>query len=126
MLTADHFQLLSRFYQLLDSIEEGFYYIVSSFENINFTERDQVLADVLLAIYEIDSTRSILLAVLSDDFEAVLELKRMDFVIDQLEKIDLESVMPLQFQSFMKYELLPSFLKWKKRIQEKLKTYVTH
>lgn len=125
-ISSEQFELLIRFYYLLDTIEEGLEYIINSFDNIQYVERDRVLTDIILAMYEMDSVRHYLVSFFSHDLSIVERINRLDTIIEQLDQLDLIFLQPFQLEPFIKQDLYPSFTHWKNSLQEVLKKYVTH
>lgn len=125
-ISSEQFELLTKFYYLLDTIEEGLEYIINSFDNIHYVERDRVLTDIILAIYEIDSARHLLISFFSQDVSMEERINRLDSIIEQLDKLDFVLLQPVQLEQFIKRDLYPSFIRWKNSLQQVLKRYVTH
>ncbi|WP_243290304.1 hypothetical protein [Bacillus sp. FJAT-47783] len=125
-ISSGQFEFLTRFYYLLDSIEEGFDYVLLSFENIHCVDRDQVLADIMLAIYEIDSARSILNPLLTEESKVKEDFHQLDDIIHQFEEIEFIKSQPVNFEHFIKCELYPTFMAWKQQVQKRLHAYIAH
>jgi hypothetical protein len=122
-ISSEQLDFLRRFYYLLDTIEEGFSYILSSFDDIQYVERDQVLMDIIVAMKEIDSTRHLFDSLFPKDFSITEEMGMLD---EMMEKLDFISFQPVHLEPFIKQELYPTYVKWKDLLQKKLKKYVTH
>lgn len=111
-----------RFYYLLDSIDEGIQYVIQSFENIEYTERDRVLTDIMLAFYEMDSSRHLMVTHMEEN----QLLDRLDELIHLLEEVDFIKQQPVVFENLVRYELYPTFTVWKQEVQKQLQTFITH
>lgn len=125
-LTADQYNLLAFYYQFLNTIEEGFDYVIESFQSLHFDESRLMLIDIITAFYHIDSSNPILLAILEENNDLRKEIMKFDSVIETVERIELVVLLPHEYELFVKKELSPVFLAWKESVQIQLKDYVTH
>jgi len=121
-ISSEQFELFMRFYYLLDSIDEGIQYVIQSFENIEYTERDRVLTDIMLAFYEMDSSRHLMVTHMEEN----QLLDRLDELIHLLEEVDFIKQQPVVFENLVRYELYPTFTVWKQAVQKQLQTFITH
>ncbi len=121
-ISSEQFELFMRFYYLLDSIDEGIQYVIQSFENIEYTERDRVLTDIMLAFYEMDSSRHLMVTHMEEN----QLLDRLDELIHLLEEVDFIKQQPVVFENLVRYELYPTFTVWKQEVQKQLQTFITH
>ena len=121
-ISSEQFELFIRFYYLLDSIDEGIQYVIQSFENIEYTERDRVLTDIMLAFYEMDSSRHLMVTHMEEN----QLLDRLDELIHLLEEVDFIKQQPVVFENLVRYELYPTFTVWKQEVQKQLQTFITH
>ncbi len=55
-LTPEQLTVVRQYAALLDTIEEGFQYVIESFANYERTQGDVVLADIFTAFGQIDAT----------------------------------------------------------------------
>lgn len=125
VLTTEQNELLHFYYNLLNTIEEGFDYVIESFSNYELTEGDTVLKDILSAFYHVDSSNKTLQIVLKEEQAILDELTKFDSVIIS---IDAESSIFTSLENhhdFVKNQLAPAFLAWKELVQGKLQPYVT-
>lgn len=51
--TEEHIHLVQQYREMLDSIEEGFKYVLASFQDYSKTEGDLVLSDIFAAFLQI-------------------------------------------------------------------------
>jgi len=125
-LTSDHYEMIHFYNNLLNTIEEGFDYVVQSFTNLELTEGDRIFKDILAAFYHVDSTHKTLYALLQDKHELVEEMGKFDQVILALDEDSSIFTSLDTHQEFVKNHLFPSYLAWKESMQKQLKPYIIH
>ncbi|MDQ0227119.1 hypothetical protein [Metabacillus niabensis] len=124
-LTEQDVEFLQYYYHLLDTIEEGFDYILNSFMEIENIENNQVFKDILIAFYYIDSSRTLLEKTFHNDKCLLHSIHKFDEIIELLED-ELRCNTSFEQSLFMKHQLIPAFLNWKASMQTNIKTYVLH
>lgn len=126
-LTNDQFEFLHFYYNLLNTIEEGFGYVIDSFTNLDLTDADQVFKDILAAFYHVDSSNDMLLSLLTEEeSDLVQDVKTFDQVILTLDGESTIFLTPDKHQAFVRNQLAPVYLAWKEKIQSKLQPYIVH
>ncbi|KKI89229.1 hypothetical protein WQ54_27060 [Bacillus sp. SA1-12] len=125
-LTNDQYEMLHFYYHLLNTIEEGFEYVIESFSNLELTEGENLFKDILSAFYHIDSSHLTLCAFLEEETGMVGEIRKFDQVILTLEGEPAIFTTIEQHYEFVKNQLFPAFLAWKEMVQAKLQPYITH
>ncbi|MFV2046309.1 hypothetical protein ACEWK1_02935 [Metabacillus sp. YM-086] len=125
-ISSNHYEMIHFYNNLLNTIEEGFEYVVSSFTNLELTGGDRIFKDILAAFYHVDSTHKALHAVLQEERELVEEMEKFNEVILALdEESSIFSSLDTH-QDFVKNQLFPAYLAWKESIQKQLEPYITH
>lgn len=124
-LTENHYEMIHFYNNLLNTIEEGFDYVVQSFSNLELTEGDRIFKDILAAFYHVDSTHKTLHAVLQDKRELVEEMEKFDGVIMALDEESSIFTSLETHQDFVKSQLFPAYLAWKESVQSQLQPYIT-
>ncbi|MFS0879542.1 hypothetical protein [Metabacillus niabensis] len=124
-LTEQDVEFLQYYYHLLDTIEEGFDYILNRFMEIENIENNQVFKDILIAFYYIDSSRTLLEKTFHNDKCLLHSIHKFDEIIELLED-ELRCNTSFEQSLFMKHQLIPAFLNWKASMQTNIKTYVLH
>jgi hypothetical protein len=125
-LTTDQFEFIHNYYFLLNTIEEGFDYVVDSFTNLELTEGDKIFKDILSAFYQVDSSHSTMRALLKEETELMEEIKNFDNVILTLDgESSIFSTLEKHYE-FVKNQLAPAYIAWKESIQNQLQVYITH
>jgi hypothetical protein len=126
-LTNDQFEFLHFYYNLLNTIEEGFEYVIDSFTNLDLTDADQVFKDILAAFYHVDSSNDMLLSLLTEEEnDLVQDVKTFDQVILTLDDESTIFLTPDKHEAFVRNQLAPVYLAWKEKIQSKLQPYIVH
>lgn len=125
-LTNDHYEMIHFYNNLLNTIEEGFEYVVSSFTNLELTEGERIFKDILAAFYHVDSSHTTLQTLLNEEHKLVEKLKKFDQVILTLDEESTIFTTLDTHQDFVKHQLFPSFLAWKESVQSHLQPYITN
>jgi hypothetical protein len=124
-LTSDQYELIHYYYNLLNTIEEGFDYVVGSFANLELTEGERIFKDILAAFYQVDSSHITLRDLLHEESEIVEEMNAFDQVILTLDGEASIFTTVKKHHEFVKMQLIPAYLKWKESVQTKLQPYIT-
>ncbi|PMC36640.1 hypothetical protein CJ195_14490 [Bacillus sp. UMB0899] len=125
-LTSNHYEMIHFYNNLLNTIEEGFDYVIQSFTNLELTEADRIFKDILAAFYHVDSTHKTLHSVLQEEHELVEEMEKFDGVILALDEESSIFTSLDAHQVFVKNQLFPAYLAWKESVQSQLQPYITH
>ncbi|THE12356.1 hypothetical protein E1I69_11690 [Bacillus timonensis] len=123
-LSLEQYDVLQRYYELLGTVEEGFEYVVSSFEDISHSNADQVLVDIFAALSSIYQTNDHLLSLFKDQKEIVASIHFFNGVITEISKLENSFENEQKKQQFIKSNIYPAFQAWKESIQDKLSIYV--
>ncbi len=123
---ASQQDVFKTYYELLQTIEEGLLYVEASFDDETKTEADRILSDVLAAFSQLTHTNE----QLQKDFA---ENKTMMTTVDQYETV-LRAVLRLEGHMndyYMKQriligDILPTFEKWKTRMEQQLHPQFMH
>ncbi|MGM0876469.1 MAG: hypothetical protein ACQEWV_17285 [Bacillota bacterium] len=125
-LTTDQYEFIHFYNDLLNTIEEGFDYVVGSFTDLQLTEGDKIFKDILSAFYQVDSSHSTMRALLKEETELIKAIKNFDQVILTLDgESSIFSTLE-QHHEFVKNQLAPAYIAWKESIQHQLQPYITH
>ncbi|WP_273124417.1 hypothetical protein [Bacillus weihaiensis] len=123
-LSDEQYEMIHFYYNLLNTIEEGFEYIVSTFDSFQATEAETILKDILSAFYHVDSSNKVFEAVLKEEEVLIENLRKFDQVIMTVDA-DLSSFTSFQNnQELIKHSLAPCFIAWKELVQHELKPYI--
>ncbi|OOE03599.1 hypothetical protein BO219_07210 [Anoxybacillus kestanbolensis] len=124
-LTPEQLTVVRQYAALLDTIEEGFQYVIESFANYERTQGDVVLADIFTAFGQIDATNERSLAHFFVDDTALLnELQRFSSVVEEAWKLDGKLHDPNAKQQIVEKHVAPAFEAWKVSVMQHLRPYV--
>jgi hypothetical protein len=124
--TNDQYQCIFDYNNLLNSIEEGFSYVVESFTNLSMAEGERVFKDILASFFLVDSLHGTLQIIFTEDIKFIEAMMKFDQVILTLDgeaaifpTVDL-------YRDFVKNHLFPAYLAWKEMIQYQLQPYISN
>lgn len=123
-LTEPNAELVHRYVELLQSIEEGLKYVEASFDDYGKTEGDLVLGDVLDALAQVQSTNTQLQAIFAEEYRIVETIQQYGTVIDQCFKLEGKMELLHEKQEVVKQSIIPAFLAWKQSMESSLKSYI--
>lgn len=124
-LTPEQLAVVRQYAALLDTVEEGFTYVVESFHNYERTQGDVVLADIFTAFGQIEATNKRSLAsFFAEDQAIMVEIERFSAVIDEAWKLDGKLDDQNAKQHIVENYLAPAFEAWKTNIMDHLRQYV--
>ena len=116
ILTEEQFQLIHQYVELVHTINEAFSYVVTSFEDLSYTEGDVILGDIFTALQKLEGTHT-QLDVLFQDHIAVKDAIQLftDIVqlVNNLETVwdDIEAR-----QQLIREKLSPMYATWSNEI----------
>lgn len=124
-LTPEQLTVVRQYAALLDTIEEGFQYVIESFANYERTQGDVVLADIFTAFGQIDAVNERSLAhFFADDTALLNELQRFPSVVEEAWKLDGKLHDPNAKQQIVEKHVAPAFEAWKVSVMQHLRPYV--
>lgn len=124
-LTPEQLTVVRQYAALLDTIEEGFHYVIESFANYERTQGDVVLADIFTAFGQIDTTNERSLAhFFADDTALLNELQRFSSVVEEAWKLDGKLHDPNAKQQIVEKHVAPAFEAWKVSMMQHLRPYI--
>ncbi len=115
-LTEEQFQLIHQYVELVHTVNEAFSYVVTSFEDLSYTEGDVILGDIFTALQKLEGTHT-QLDVLFQDHVAVKDAIQLftDIVqlVNNLETVwdDIEAR-----QQLIREKLSPLYATWSNEI----------
>lgn len=125
-LTTEHYELLNMYTNLLQTVEEGFDYVIKSFTNYELTEGDVIFKDILAAFYHLDASHQTLYTVLKEE-QAILEkLRKFEEIILTFDNHSTIFQSLENHHEYVQQTLAPAFLSWKDSIQDLLKPYIAN
>ncbi|EMI09484.1 hypothetical protein NOW01_05775 [Anoxybacillus salavatliensis] len=124
-LTPEQLTVVRQYAALLDTIEEGFHYVIESFTNYERTQGDVVLADIFTAFGQIDRANERSLAhFFADDVALLNDIQRFSSVVEEAWKLDGKLHDPNEKQKIIEKHVAPAFEAWKVSMMQHLRPYV--
>lgn len=124
-LTPEQLTVVRQYAALLDTIEEGFHYVIESFANYERTQGDVVLADIFTAFGQIGATNERSLAhFFADDIALLNELQRFSSVVEEAWKLDGKLHDPNAKQQIVEKHVARAFEEWKVSVMQHLRPYI--
>jgi hypothetical protein len=124
VLTTPQIEMVQKYVELLDTIEEGFAYVEESFVNYERTQGDEVLANIFMALAKINETNVHLCRLFAEETDIVHHLRLFSDVLEEAYKLDGNFGDPNMKQRIVEQHLSPAFQAWKLSITQLLKRYV--
>lgn len=124
--SQSEYELYFSYNELLNSIEEGFTYLIQSFEVIEYTEGERVMNDIIDAFVQIDTIHSGMYNSANEDEPLQQQILLFDRIIDELMPFTASKDDSIILQSYIKDKLFTLFLEWKKEIQAHIMPYILH
>ncbi|MDA1476544.1 hypothetical protein [Bacillus changyiensis] len=125
MTKTEDYMLLSTYYQLLFTIEEGLYYLIEADRNLSKTEGERIFNDLIYAFFHLDSSHSVLLAIMQgNSIQASIRL--FDRVFSDFDSLIDRSFPSSEFQDYLQNRFLPLYQQWMERVHQSMKPYVIH
>ncbi|WP_191566726.1 hypothetical protein [Metabacillus idriensis] len=124
--SQSEYELYFTYNELLNSIEEGFTYLIQSFEVIEYTEGERVMNDIIDAFVQIDSIHSGMYDAANEGEPLQQQILLFDRIIDELMPFTTSKDDSIILQSYIKDKLFTLFLDWKKEIQAYIMPYILH
>jgi hypothetical protein len=120
-LDEKQFELLKQYIGMLETIEEAFGYVTSSFTDIEKTEGDRVLADVFEALGQVSESNKIFVQMFEEHPDILKALEKYEHVIDQALELNGHFQEHNVKEEIVKGKLSPVFSDWKVEIEKELK-----
>jgi hypothetical protein len=123
-LTEANFDLLKKYHDLLETIEEAFDYVRESFVNDKYTHGDQVFADIIDALAQIHRTNQSLAEIFSEDDALKAIIQSFEAVLTELFKLESHMQDHTKKQHILQHHVFPDFEAWHLSLQPFLKKYI--
>ena len=87
-LTEEQFQLIHQYVELVDTINEAFSYVVTSFDDLSYTEGDVILGDIFAALQRLEGTHSQLNVLFQNHATVKDTIVSFNDVLQQVNELD--------------------------------------
>lgn len=124
VLTTPQIEMVQKYVELLDTIEEGFAYVEESFVNYERTQGDVVLADIFAALAQIGKTNVHLCQLFAEETDIIHHLRLFSDVLEEAYQLDGNLGDTNIKQRIIEQHLSPAFQAWKMTTAQLLKRYV--
>ena len=121
-LTEEQFSFVQQYVELLTTIEEGFVYIIKSFEDYSKTESDRMLSDIFSALYQVANVNEALQKIFSNDIQE--KIREFETVAEQALQLDGVFDDQQKKEKVVKESLYPVFHTWAQEVEQVLSPYV--
>lgn len=111
-ITEEQYQLVHQYSELLAIIDEGFHYVLESFEDYSKTEGDLVLHDIFLAFTKVIQVNKDLAIIFRGNAEVINALHSFEQVSLAAEKLDGLFDHLEEKQSIVRQFFYPAFKDW--------------
>lgn len=123
-LCEEEYVLTRQYVDLLETVEEGFEYIVESFKNLSYTEGDRLLNDILHAFSQIINTNFVLAERFKEKTSVLKSLAQFNVVVEKAEILDGKFAEQVVKQKIILEHLYPSFSGWRLSVEQELKPFI--
>ncbi|MFE8701653.1 hypothetical protein ACFYKX_13700 [Cytobacillus sp. FJAT-54145] len=111
-----------KYSQLLETIKEAFQYISESFRNLQRTESDRLMTDMIHAFDKISDINEVFSGWFESDTTVMEILDRFEMLVTEIEFIvDLNG---LETNRKIIEQLMPTFIIWKKDFMSEFEVYI--
>lgn len=115
-LTEEQFQLIHQYLELVRTVSEAFTYVVTSFDNLAFTEGDVILGEIFTALQQFSGTHA-QLAVLFYDHVSVKDLlSQFSDIVQQVNELDPVWTNVETRQQLIREKLAPTYTTWSNNV----------
>jgi hypothetical protein len=122
-LNENQIAMSKNYLDLINTIEEGFQYVIESFQNLERTEGDQVLSDILVALNTLGESQFLFSKIFhGQHFDGLFG--DINVVINKALQLEGNLNNPEQKQKIIETSIYPAFKNWKMEIQQVLTPYV--
>ncbi|EME73333.1 hypothetical protein OZL92_08745 [Bacillus sonorensis] len=125
MTSTGDYMLLSTYYQLLFTIEEGLCYLVEADQDFAKTEGERIFHDLIYAFFQIDSSHALLLSIMKTSC-AESSIRSFDRVFRDFDSLIDCSFPSGEFQNYLQNRFLPLYRSWMDAIHQCMKPFVIH
>jgi hypothetical protein len=123
-LDEKQYTLIHQYTEMLQTVEEAFEYVESSFDDYSKTEGDLVLSDIFAALGQIESSSQLLRELFQDENEVLTALGKFDEIPKQAMKLEGNFNDQNVKEKVIKESLSPAFSAWKMEVEKVMKPFI--
>ncbi|MDQ0269083.1 hypothetical protein [Cytobacillus purgationiresistens] len=124
MLTEEQYLLVREYCSALNSVEEGFEYVVESFTDLDKTDGDQLLVNIFDSFSQIVSVNEQLMNLFPENDSIMQILDVFDAVLEKAEEVEWKFEDAHVKQMVIREQFYPVFAAWHRMIDRELKPYI--
>ncbi|UOY86933.1 hypothetical protein [Bacillus glycinifermentans] len=125
MTSTSDYMLLSTYYQLLFTVEEGLCYLIEADRNFEKTEGERIFNDLIYAFFHIDSSHALLLSIMKTSC-AESSIRSFDKVFYGFDSLIYYTFPSAEFQDCLQNRFLPLYRHWMAGIHRCMEPFVIH
>jgi hypothetical protein len=123
-LDEKQYNYIGQYTEMLQTVEEAFEYVESSFEDYTKTEGDRVLTDIFAALAQIESGNLLLMEVFKGENEVLKAFENFAEIPKQALKLESSFNNQNVKGKVIKESLSPTFSAWKMEVEKTLMPFV--
>jgi hypothetical protein len=123
-LSEAQYDFVSKYFDLLATVEEGFLFVQERYMERNYGQGDQLLSDIIGAFVQFNSSNVTMDSIFSEDEEVIKQLDQFQTIVDQV--ANLEEVFNQERDKrvqFVSDTLIPTYRSWKENVEKRLEKY---
>ena len=122
-LTEEQVYFIREYLDLQSSIQEGFQYVIASYEDYSKTEANLILSDIFSAFVQIISSNEDLEKVFAEQKEITIALQEFQQVVVASEKLTGLFDKTNAKQTIVNEDIFPAYQAWYSKIEPLLRCY---
>jgi hypothetical protein len=123
-LSEAQYDFLTKYFDLLATVEEGFLFVQERYMERNYGQGDQLLSDIIGAFVQFSSSNVTMDSIFSEDEEVIKQLDQFRAIVDQVARLEDFFSQELDKRvHFVSETLIPTYLSWKGRVEITLEKY---
>jgi hypothetical protein len=123
-LNEAQYDFLTRYLDLLATVEEGFHFVQERYLERNYGQGDQLLSDIMGAFVQFSSSNVTMCSIFSEDVEVIKQLDQFQAIVDQV--ASLEGLFTQEQDNrvqFVSDTLIPTYQSWKENVEKRVEKY---
>ncbi|AWK47723.1 hypothetical protein V9W62_17105 [Bacillus velezensis] len=125
MRSLNDYHLVSAYYQLLFTIDEGLCYLLDTQDDFFKTEGERIYNDLIQAFFHLDSSHALLLSIIECRCVETA-IRSFDEIFQDFSMLNDYDFPSASFQEFLKTIFLPHYKLWMEQTHDCIKPYVLH
>ena len=122
-LTEEQFQLIQQYLELVRTINEAFSYVVTSFDDLSYTEGDVVLGDIFTALAQLEGTNTQLNIFFNNQVSVKDAINPFANIVQKVTELETVWDNIEARQQLIRENLSPMYATWSNDILQALPTY---